>query len=193
MANTNKPFGLRAVQSIVGPHTGKVRQFLVPATDSTAIFIGDVVKLAGTEGSINGDDAQYPTVTIGTINDVMVGVVVGIVPNYADLTDNYRVASTGMYVLVETDPNAEFEIQGDLDTYDAADIGLNMSLTFTAGDTTTGKSKFVADQSTAATTATLDLSVLGSSPVLNNDLTGAFPLLRVRLNNHQYIDGTTGL
>ena len=193
MANTNKPFGLRPVQSLVGPQIGKIRQFLVPATDATAIFIGDPVKLAGTSGSINGDDATYPTATIGTINDVFVGVCVGVVPLYSDLTVNYRKASTAMYIMVDTDPNTEFEVQGDLDTFDAADVGLNMSLTFTAGDTTTGTSKMVADQSTAAVTATLDVSVLGTSPVQNNDLTGAFPLLRVRLNNHQYIDGTTGL
>jgi hypothetical protein len=194
MANQDKPFGLRPHSSLNNsPYCGNVRMFYVPSTTGTAIFIGDPVKLGGTEGKLNPDDAPMPTVVIGTINDVMVGVVVGIIPVRTDLEILYRKASTSMYVLVDVDPNTIFELQGDLDTWDAGDVGYNMSLTFTTGSTVTGVSAMVADQSTAANTATLDLQVLGSKPSVDNDLTGAFPLILVRLNNHQYVDGTTGL
>ena len=194
MANSNKPFGLRPHSTLNGsPWNGATRKFYVPYTDGTAIFVGDLVKLAGTEGSLYADDLPVPTATIATANDQVIGAVVSVDPLPTDLNLKYRKASTSMYINVCVDPNVVFLIQGDADTYDAADVGFNMTITFTAGSTTTGVSKFVADQSTAANTATLDAAVLGSAPIPGNDLTGAYPLLLVRLNNHQYVDGTTGL
>ena len=143
MANENKPFGLRPHSSLNGsPYSGTVRQFYVPATATTAIFIGDPVKLAGTEGSVNPDDAKFPSAIIAAINNNMVGVCVGVIPSYGDLDINYRKASTAMYILVDVDPQTVFEIQGDSDTWAGADVGLNSSITFTAGSTTTGTSNY---------------------------------------------------
>jgi hypothetical protein len=194
MPNTNKPFGLRPYSTLSGaPISGSLRKFFVPATDATAIFVGDPVKLAGTEGSLYPDDLPVPTVTVGTIAAAFVGVVVGVEPLPGNLELNYRKASTAMYVLVDCSPDTLFLVQGDADTYDAADIGLNCSLTFTAGSTTTGVSAMTVDQSLAAVTATLDVQLIGSAPVPGNDLTGGYPLFLVKLNNHQYVDGTTGL
>ena len=194
MANTNKPFGLRPHSTLNGgPYCCNVRQYLVPATDSTAIFIGDPVKLAGSEGVVNPDDAAYPTAAIATINDVVIGVCVGVIPSYGDLDINYRKLSTAMYILVDTDPQTVFEMQGDSATWAAGDVGNNASITFTAGSTTTGTSNMVVNQSTAATTATLDVQILGSAPFVDNDLVGAYPQLLVKLNNHQFVDGATGV
>jgi hypothetical protein len=194
MANSNKPFGLRPVGNLNGsPWNGGIRKFYVPSTDANAIYIGDMVKLAGTEGSLYPNDAPLPTVAIAAANDTVVGVMVGIEPIPTNLNLRHRAASTGMYVFVCVDPQTIYMVQGDADTYDAADVGFNMTLTVAAGSTVTGRSASVADQSTAANTATLDLQVLGTVPVLNNDLTGGYPLLLVKLNNCQYVDGTTGL
>jgi hypothetical protein len=98
-----------------------------------------------------------------------------------------------MYIMVDVDPGTVFEVQGDATTWDGADVGLNASITFTAGSTTTGTSNMVLNQSTAATTATLDLQVIASAPYVNNDLSGGYPQLLVKLNNHQFVDGTTGV
>lgn len=194
MANTNKPFGLKPYSTLSGSsRSGTVRMYYVPATDNTAIYVGSPVKLAGTEGSLNAGDFPVPTVTIATAGDALVGVMVGVVPIPTDLTLNYRKASTGMYVLVNTDPETIYLVQGDSDTYDAADVGFNMTLTVGTGVAATGVSNGVADQSTAANTATLDLQVLGTAPIPGNDLTGGYPLLLVKLNNYQYVDGATGL
>jgi hypothetical protein len=194
MANANKPFGLRPVKSLNGaPVNMQIEKFYVPATDSTAFYVGDTVKLAGTEGSLYAGDPPLPTVTKAATGDAVVGVCVGIEPLYSDLTTRYRKASTGMYVFVVTDPNTVFEIQGDSDTYAAADVGLNMSITVSTGSATTGVSNAVADQSTAAATSTLALQVLGTVPAPDNDLTGGYPRLLVKLNNHQYSNATTGL
>ena len=126
MANTAKPFGLRPHSTLNGgPYSGNVRQYCVPAADTTAIFIGDPVKLAGSEANVNPDDAKYPTATIGTINDVFIGICVGVIPSYGDLDINYRKASTLMYILVDTDPQTVFEIQGNSGVWDGDDVGLN--------------------------------------------------------------------
>lgn len=194
MANTNKPFGLRPYGTLNGgPYSGNVRTYFVPATDATAIYIGDPVKLAGTEGTLNADDLPMPTATKAASTNVVIGVCVGVIPLPTDLTVLYRKASTAMYILVDTDPATIYAVQGDADTYDSADIGLNMNYTVSTGSTTTGVSNLVADQSSAATTNSLDLQVLGTVPLPNNDLTGGYPLLLVRLNLNQFANGATGI
>jgi len=195
MANSNKPFGLRPYSSLNGgPWSGNVRKFYVPATDANAIYIGDLVKITGDEGSKYADDYPMPQVEIAASTDVVVGVVVGVEPLYGgDLGVLYRKASTEMYVYVDTDPNTIFMIQGDSDTWTTGDVGLNCNVTVTAGSTVTGVSKTVLKQGDAATTATLDVQILATVPQPDNDLTGGYPLVLVRLNNHQYVDGTTGV
>jgi hypothetical protein len=194
MANSNQPFGLRPYSYLSGsPYNGATKMFYVPSTDNTAVFVGDTVKLAGTEGSLYAGDLPVPTVTRCTAGDFTVGVVTSIVPIPTNLAANYRVASTGMYVNVCIDPNVVYLLQGDVDTYDAADVGYNMTLTMTAGNTTTGTSAVVADQNTAAVTSSLDVQVIGTAPIPGNDLTGGYPLLLVRLNLPQYAEIATGL
>lgn len=191
MANSNRPFGLRPVGSLnAACYTGKVRQYFVPATDSNAIYIGDTVKLAGSSGSVNADDANYPTAAIAASGDAVIGVCVGVKPLPTDLTVGYRKASTAMYILVEVDPNTIYEIQGDSGTWAVGDVGYNATLTVTAGSTVTGRSASVA--TTPAATSTLDLQILGFSPASDNEI-GAYSRLLVRLNDHQFINQTTGL
>lgn len=194
MANSNKPFGLRPVKTLNGASANfQVQTFHVPATDSTAIFIGDMVKLAGGDAALYAGDPEIPTVTKAASTNVVVGVVVGIEPLYGSLGTNYRAASTAMNVLVCTDPQAVYEVQGDSDTWSDGDSGQNANITVSTGSTTTGISNAVVDQSTAATTATLDVQILRPSPNPENDLTGGYPLLLVKLNNHQFVDGATGI
>ena len=197
MANLNKPFGLRPVRTLNGsPYNGAVQKFIVPSGYGTSIFIGDPVTLGGTSDNIDGEETKYPTVIKGAIGGVFVGVVVGIVPVYGDLDVNYAVAGTKVAVLVATDPNLVFEVQGDVDALDITDIGLNASLTFSTGVAATGVSNAVLDQSTAAATATLDFLIIGFSKRIGNETTTAvstYPVFEVRLNNHQYVDGVVGL
>ena len=45
MANNTTPFGLIPRKKIgSGPYNGGIKQFSVPASDATAIFVGDLVK-----------------------------------------------------------------------------------------------------------------------------------------------------
>ena len=192
MANSNKPFGFRAVGSNVGAQLNMaVRKYLVPATDGTAIYIGDPVKEAGSAGALYPDDSQYPTAAKAASGDVVCGVCVGIQPLYNDLTTNYRKASTAMYILVNTDPGTVYEAQGDSTVFAATDIGLNANFTASTGSATTGVSNATVG-SGKNTTATLDVKLLGFVPAADNEV-GAYCRFLVMLNNHRFANQVAGV
>ena len=191
MANNDNAFWLRLARSGgSAAHTGGVNRYYVPATDATAIYIGGLVKLAG---SADADGVPSVTGNVAAGNAV-VGVCVGVEPVTAESTI-YRVASTERYVLVADDPNEVFEIQEDSvgAALAAADVGLNATLIgFTAGSTASGRSTIEIDSSTKATTATLDVSIHRLVQRPDNAI-GDNAKWLVRLNNHQFVDGTTGV
>ena len=199
MANNNTPFGLRPVQNMgTGPYDGVIQQFSVPAGDANAIYIGDLVKLAGTGQFINGQ--TFTDIAIAASGDVFVGVVVGFL---AETRDSllYRAASTQRIALVCTDPNALFEVQqGNSGTaLTANDVGLNANISVVAGSTVTGLSGSVIDNTTEATTNTLDLKIIGMVNRVDNDPgtavgTGAAASrFLVRINRHLYVNQIAGV
>jgi hypothetical protein len=181
-----------------GSYQGKVRQYSVPAGDANAIYIGDLVKLAGTAQFING--ATFTDIAIAASGDVFVGVVVGFL---ADTRDSllYRAASTQRIAIVCDDPNAIFEVQqGNSGTaLTANDIGFNVNVTVTAGSTVTGRSASVLDNTTEATTNTLDLKIIGMINRADMDPgtavgTGALASrFLVRINRHLYVNQIAGV
>lgn len=189
MANINKVNGFRPVRYLNGaPWNGQARKYIVPASDGTALFVGDLVKL-----STAGSDEGYTAVIQAAASDACIGVVVGfeIVPGSLD-TPQYRAASTKRVVMVADDPNLVFEAQedGDTDPLETADIGLNVNFVVAAGSTTTGASGMQIDSSTHNTTATLPLRLLGLSqkPDNENVLSAggqAYTRWEVKINNHQ--------
>jgi hypothetical protein len=199
MSNLNAPFGLRPVNELSGsPYMGAVRTYSVPASDATAIFLGDLVKLVGTSQIINGS----PTADVAraAVGDVFVGVVVGVVPVTRDSTI-YRAASTQRQLLVADDPHLLFAVQQSNSgtAFTANDIGLNCSINVGAGSTITGLSGTVADNTTGAVTATLDLKIVGVVDAPDNDIGSSVSSgtlasrLLVRLNRHQFVNQTAGV
>lgn len=199
MANANAPFGLRPVNAMgAGVYSGALRQYSVPAGDGTAIYVGDPVKRAGTSQFINGqtlvDVAQAAT------GDVMVGVVVAVLPDTATSTI-YRAASTQRVLLVCDDPNALFEIQqvSGGTALTANDVGLNANFVVASGSTVTGQSGVTLDNTTEATTNTLDLRIVGMVNRADNDPgsavgTGAdASRFLVRINRHAYVNQIAGV
>ena len=85
MANTSKINGFRPVKHVTGaPYNGQANIYGVASGDSTALFVGDVVKLAA-DGNAAG--IQYVTAhaagTAGTGQPAL-GVVVGIINTKLD-------------------------------------------------------------------------------------------------------------
>lgn len=192
MANANSPQGLRPVRYASGaPYNGAVKRYHVPASDSTALFVGDPVIVAG-----SADANGVATVTRATAagGNLITGVVVGVEPS-STVTTAYRPASVASYVYVADDPNLLYEIQEDAvgGALAAADVGLNADLVSGSGSTVTGKSGFQLDTSTKATTATLQLRIIGFVQRADNEIgANAKVLVRLNLSTETGAAGSTG-
>lgn len=198
MANTDTPFGLRPVGSITGgPYTGPLMKVYFPASDSTAVYLGGLVK---PDGSADAGGIMGVTGNVATGNAVL-GVLVSLDPlegagaSGRDSTI-YRAASTERYGYVCADPNAIFEVQEDSDGAALAvtAVGNTADLTgFTSGSTATGISAIEIDSSTATASGdgTEDVLILGYVQRADNEV-GTNAKIIVRLNNHFLIDAQAG-
>lgn len=191
MANANAAFGFRAVNRDGSPFSGGTLRAVVPASDGTATFIGDAVKLGGSS------DTGAPTVIQAEAGDAVFGVVVSFEPEQA--TDpQYRAASTKRFCQVATVDNTYFEVQSDDDTsaLTEAQVGLNADFIVGAGDTIYGLSGMELDSSSAAATATLDLQIVGLVNREDNLLSGTGSTNKnaiVKFNDPQTKAGRTGV
>lgn len=187
MANEARVNGFKPVKYLNGaPYNGQATLYCTTTADGVALFVGDLVKLAGT-----ADANGVRGVAQAEASDACVGVVVGIVPSMTALdTPQYRAASTARYVLVADDPNIIFEAQEDgaTDPLEMVDAGLNVNFVVGAGSTTTGASGMQIDSNTEDTTATLPLKLIEPVQRPDNELvaTGqANTRWLVKINNHQ--------
>jgi hypothetical protein len=191
MPNVSRINGLRPVKSLGSSSpTGVIETYAVLAADSTALFIGDIVKLSGTADA-NGVAA---ITRLTTITDSPLGVVVGFTPDYSNLnTPQYRLASTARNVLVSVAPTTVYEVQSSGATV-LADIGLNAGPTYTAGSTVTGQSGMTLDIATKATTVTHPLKIVGVVQRPDADMadSSSWKLL-VTLNTATYAGNTVGI
>lgn len=172
MPNVNAPKGFVPIRHLDGaPYNGQHELFLIPSTDATAVFVGDLVKHASSSGAagtvVAGLDCEgMPTAalaTAGTTGQDLLGAVVGFLPDPTNLSLKHRAASTNRVAMVVTDPTVIYEVQEDalVTPVAAASVGLNAAYTTTAGSTTTGVSQEQLDSDTVNTTATLPLKIIG--------------------------------
>lgn len=194
MANVSRVNGLSVVKNLSGgASTGQVNQYFIPSGNAANVFIGDAVKAdaTGDTAAAGGLALGVQSVVPAAAGDAILGVVVGFAVNPLNLnTPQYRVASTGRYVLVSDDPNQIYEIQTSNGTLGVADVGLNASVAVAAGSTTTGTSGFTLDVGTVATTATLALRIVGFSQRVDNEAGAANAKVLVKINNNQLGAGT---
>lgn len=187
MANANMPTGLRALRDAgSGKETGGLNLYYHPASDATALYIGDPVVKNG-----SADAAGVTGCVRAAAAGPITGIVEGFVPDGVTNVAGYGAASTAYYVLVRDDPSELFEIQENAGMA-AVDIGLNASMTIAGGSSVTKRSGVTLDAATKATTAALPLKIVGLSPRPKNDF-GAYNKLLVRINNHTEASGTAGL
>jgi hypothetical protein len=174
MANVNAPHGLNVLGRTLAGGLPTVESFQKAASLGTAIFIGDAVARAA-DGTIS------ITITPGTTL-------------YSGVALNWGAASTLTDHLVITSPDCLFEAQdsdASVGTL-AADVGLNANLVLTAGNALTLVSKHQVDQSTLATTNTLDVKILRKFDVPSNDY-GPNCRLEIVFNKHRMALGVAGV
>lgn len=213
MANISKINGFRPVKHVTGaPYNGQSNIYAVASGDSTALFVGDVVKLAADGNATAG--VQYVTALAAGVagaGQPALGVVVGIINTKLDpVTGNmsagsisldtpvYRPASTEQYVLVADSPDLIYEVEataaGSAYAFAVADIGQNANLFAGAGSTSTGNSAHSLNMSDKGTAATLPFKIMGVAAKVGNEVTGNYTKVNVQINNHQYKSvGTVGV
>lgn len=199
MANTDRPQGLRPVCHLDGtPYNGQVRMYLLPAADGTATFIGDLVKIAGSAGAaglvVNGIDCEgMMTIAQSAAGDPHLGVVVGFLPLQTNLETRHRAASTNRIALVAgVDVLYEIQEVSGGTALTADEVGLNANVVVGSGNTTTGMSGMELNNGSEATTASLDLQIMGLIKRPDNNY-GEHAKWLVRINDTHRVVGVTGV
>lgn len=197
-SNVDAAFGLALVED---NSLTPLETCFIPATDGTAMFVGDAVKSAGSSGNIVGNPKKKTVAQAAATNPIY-GIVQGFYPHWVstgmDLGIRHRPASTAMYVAIKPANHQDvYRIQADdvTATIGDDDIGLNADLVVGSGDTITGMSAMELDSDTAATTAGLQLKIIGFDDRPSNNSGVANQDLLVRINQSELGNdaGTAGV
>jgi len=208
MANQSRINGFKPVKHLTGaPYNGQSTLYEVPAGETVAIFVGDLVKLsssASTSGlaAVETVVAASSQVAVGPI----LGAVVGVVNAKLDPLDGnmtggsialdtpqYRAASTKQFVLVADSPDLIFEAEADASVA-LASIGLNADVGAAAHTSSlvNGASPMYVYSTTAPdTTATRPLQIVGIVKRADNEAAAAYNKVLVRINVHAF--GSVGV
>lgn len=195
--NTNAPNGLQPYRMQNGSGwSGTLNRFPIASAYNTSVYKGDPVIILN-DG----------TVGIGVAGSQSLGVLWGVKYTDTDGVPQFKnrwtasVATKGSLpadALIIDDPNVVFDAQEDDGSGAAgtalalADVNLNINYKIRAGNTTTGISKASLDNTTEATTLTLNCRILGLTPREGNAV-GSFANWLVLLNEHTYRTGVVGL
>lgn len=188
MANIDKAFGLRPLGNLSASGSQKQFGYEIADNQAGAIFQGDLVTLK--DGYILQFDPSSHSAAVGVFNGC----------NYIDPTtgkptwSNYypgsvNITSGKITAEVMDDPNQLFIIQHD-GTSTAADYGKNADIVVGTGSTTTGISANELSTTSVATTAALNLKIVGLWDVPGNAV-GANAVVVVKINEHLY--GSAGV
>lgn len=202
MANTSRINGFRPVKHTNGsPYNGQSNMYYV-ASAADEILAGDLVKL-GTTADANG----IAGADLCGAADVPVGVIVGIINPKLDPTGKMTTGSISLdlpgvaqiavggtgYLLVCDSPDVILEAEAANGTPAATDIGQNISHANGARTSASYTSPATLDFGTKATTATLNLRLIGFVQRVNNEV-GASAKMLCGFNVHQFGSvGTLGI
>lgn len=199
MANTARPFGLKAISN-----DGIVRfnRYWAPAS-LASLGINTPVTLGTTSNSANTTNGQetpagtMPTIAVATGGDgnALLGSIVGFEVLPTDLFKaGYNAASTGRIVYVADGLDQEYAIVDDgASAIGIASVNLNANLTVGTVDAFTNVDSSSLDTTTPNTTSTFQLKILSALDVPENDATLVYATWRVKINNHVRGNVTAGV
>lgn len=181
MANKNAPSGAKLIGHLYGStYNARVRPYLVPATDSIALYVGDFIKMTGS-GGITKEGLTLPSVTQAEAEDTLTGVIVGFTADPAYLSQIYRSASTERTAFVCDDPYAVFEIQTNgVATF--GDFGSNADIVLGTPNPSFGTSGTQLDQS-SVTPSAAQIRIMGLSQRIDNEI-GQYAKFICMINEH---------
>jgi hypothetical protein len=188
MANIDKAFGLRPIGNLSA--TGAQKQYGYQIADNQAgtIFQGDLVVLTG--GFISKFLPASHSAAVGVFNGCNYNDPTTGKPTFSNFyPGSVNITSGQISADVLDDPNQLFLVQCDAG-FVAADVGKNADVIGTGGSTTSGISAMELNSSTLATTAALNLKVVGLYNDVNNEF-GTNAVVVVKINEHVY--GSAGV
>lgn len=188
MANSDAPKGATPIGTLSGADwVGTLREVEFLASDSTACFVGDFVKLTGTTGT----DGTTPVAAQAAAGDSVVGAIVSFLPDFANESFDsiYRTASTSRKALVAMGKDVLYAMQEDSvgGSIAATAAGSNADVIVGSGSTVTGLSGMEIDSS-SVTTSTAQLRIHHIQNVPGNAL-GDYADWVVSINENQDDNG----
>ena len=188
MANNDKAFGLRPLGNLAGTGAQKQYGYEIADNQSGAIFQGDLVTLK--DGYILQFDPASHTAAVGVFNGCFYNDPTTQKPTFINYyPGSINITQGKILAEVLDDPSQMFILQND-GTSAVTDYGKNADITIGTGNTVTGLSANELDTSTIATTAALNLKIIGLWDVPNNEV-GANAVVVVKINEHLY--GSAGV
>ena len=188
MANNDKAFGLRPLGNLSGTGAQKQYGYEIADNQSGAIFQGDLVTLK--DGYILQFDPASHTAAVGVFNGCFYNDPTTQKPTFINYyPGSINITQGKILAEVLDDPSQMFILQND-GTSAVTDYGKNADITIGTGNTVTGLSANELDTSTIATTAALNLKIIGLWDVPNNEV-GANAVVVVKINEHLY--GSAGV
>ena len=178
-------------QTSLASNLGFTRPMYIPAGNSTATALYDIVKVSTSGSTV--DTAGVPAGLMGCVrvsdkDDVPCGVIVGFIADTDYLNQTYRSASTARVALVNYDPQVVLEAQEDDNgtTLAVARIGTPVDLVPGSIDTVTGTSGMQISSATLAGSPGMFRLQQRSFAVDNAAIAGTNTKWLVTFNTHQF-------
>ena len=194
MSNVSEKFGLRPYRKLDGtPLVGAQNRYTIASNYGTAIFQGDLV-VPVTGGNVERHTANNSTSVVGVFNGCFYNDPTTQKPTYRNSYPGGITTTDGnITAFVVDDPDAVFLMNADA-VFAQADLFRNYQLTTDTGNTTTGISECMLDVGVSGTAVTFAVQAIDiSQDPENDDLATSNANILVRINNHFYRQGGTGL
>ena len=192
MANVLERFGLRPSRQLNGsPFINAQNRYRIASGNSTAIFQGDLVKPLAS-GTISRYEANTSDSVVGVFNGCFYTDPTTQKPTFSNFYPTSTNASD-ITAFVIDGPDTVFEVNADA-VFAVADIFKNYTVNNVTGNTQTGISLVQLDVSESGTAGTFVVQAIDiSQNPNNNDVATSNANIMVRINNHFYRQGGTGL
>ena len=192
MANTLERFGLRPSRQLNGsPFINAQNRYRIASGNSTAIFQGDLVTPLSS-GTITRYVANTSNVVVGVFNGCFYTDPTTQKPTFS----NYYPTSTNasdITAFVIDGPDTVYEVNANA-VFAVADLFQNYSVNNVSGSTQTGISLVQLDVAQSGTAGTFVVQAIDiSQNPDNSDVATSNANIMVRINNHFYRQGGTGL
>lgn len=192
MPNVLERFGLKPSRQLNGsPFINAQNRYRIAANNSTAIFQGDLVKPLNS-GNISRAIANTSDAVVGVFNGCFFTDPTTQKPTFSNFYPG-AINASDIVAFVIDGPETVYEVNANA-IFAVADIFKNYSINTVSGNTQTGISLVQLDVAESGTVGTFVVQAIDiSQDPNNNDVNTSNANIMVRINNHFYRQGGTGL